>query len=426
MELSPGGNGWIKKHFALMQDEHFSLTIKSPRGFDKEEIIFGSLVSTGLIYGIPISFLGIDSSHTFKWTREEKLKVLLYEALLSVYQTHVGKEQLDLDEFVDTLFNFYNQLGIKKVRSVLKLVTGQSTYDKVESILQKRASIDKKFNNKLWINYQTNSLAFTDVILYHDFLASHLSGDALQLKRKKIITAIIKIIGACLHCSENVEIGSNEINIYKTYVASAGFIDQDNFLFEKGLYEPSALEEIEELDEVRTWIEKRYILETAILIMWSDQLIEDVELEFLLNLSTQLDLNKNDLESCLMFIETFVLENYEEIPFFSDDKAYARIYGDLNSRFVKLLSRNKDKLAQEIIESKDLVQLISKSTHTELNKDEKKRMRQQLLDIIKSIPALAIFLLPGGAVLLPIVLKIIPKLIPSAFRQNHIEEKKKE
>ena len=32
------------------------------------------------------------------------------------------------------------------------------------------------------------------------------------------------------------------------------------------------------------------------------------------------------------------------------------------------------------------------------------------------------FLLPGGALLLPIVLKIIPDLIPSAFRDNELDE----
>ena len=44
------------------------------------------------------------------------------------------------------------------------------------------------------------------------------------------------------------------------------------------------------------------------------------------------------------------------------------------------------------------------------------------MDIVKSMPALAIFLLPGGALLLPIVLKIIPNLVPSAFKDNELEE----
>jgi hypothetical protein len=36
--------------------------------------------------------------------------------------------------------------------------------------------------------------------------------------------------------------------------------------------------------------------------MWSDQSIEDKELEFLLQLSLQLGLSQQDLENCLMFI----------------------------------------------------------------------------------------------------------------------------
>jgi hypothetical protein len=39
------------------------------------------------------------------------------------------------------------------------------------------------------------------------------------------------------------------------------------------------------------------------------------------------------------------------------------------------------------------------------------------------MPAIAIFLLPGGTILLPLVLKIIPTLVPSAFRDNEIPTK---
>ena len=51
-----------------------------------------------------------------------------------------------------------------------------------------------------------------------------------------------------------------------------------------------------------------------------------------------------------------------------------------------------------------------------------KQMQEQMMDIIKSIPSLAIFMLPGGAILLPIFIKFIPKLLPSAFDENRIEE----
>ena len=70
-----------------------------------------------------------------------------------------------------------------------------------------------------------------------------------------------------------------------------------------------------------------------------------------------------------------------------------------------------------------MVQLIRKSTTTELSKEEKEAVKTQFKDLVKSMPSLAIFMLPGGAVLLPIVLKVIPDLIPSAFRDNEVEKK---
>lgn len=68
-----------------------------------------------------------------------------------------------------------------------------------------------------------------------------------------------------------------------------------------------------------------------------------------------------------------------------------------------------------------MVFLIKKSTVQELTKEEKEQVKTQFMDIVRSMPTLAIFMLPGGALLLPLVLKIIPDLIPSAFRNNDIE-----
>jgi hypothetical protein len=93
----------------------------------------------------------------------------------------------------------------------------------------------------------------------------------------------------------------------------------------------------------------------------------------------------------------------------------------VSKRWIKILGRNKDKLATELRQSKELVQLIRKSTKEELSKEEKERVKTQFMDIVKSMPALAIFLLPGGALLLPIVLKVIPTLVPSAFRDNETD-----
>ena len=87
-----------------------------------------------------------------------------------------------------------------------------------------------------------------------------------------------------------------------------------------------------------------------------------------------------------------------------------------------LLQRNKKRLNKELQQSKEAMSLIRKSTHTSLTDEEKDKIKEQLLDIFKAIPAFAIFMLPGGALLLPLVFKLIPDILPSAFREDIDEE----
>ena len=87
-----------------------------------------------------------------------------------------------------------------------------------------------------------------------------------------------------------------------------------------------------------------------------------------------------------------------------------------------LLDKNKQRFGQELKQGKEAISLIKKATHTNLSEEEKEKIKIQLLDICKTIPALAVFLLPGGALLLPLLIKLIPDILPSAFQED-FEEK---
>jgi len=85
----------------------------------------------------------------------------------------------------------------------------------------------------------------------------------------------------------------------------------------------------------------------------------------------------------------------------------------------EILKKNKKLLLIELEESKEAFSLIKKSTRTSLSEEEKEKVKSQLLDICKAVPAFAIFMLPGGALLLPLLIKIIPDILPSAFREDN-------
>ncbi|MBT4779668.1 MAG: LETM1 domain-containing protein [Polaribacter sp.] len=84
----------------------------------------------------------------------------------------------------------------------------------------------------------------------------------------------------------------------------------------------------------------------------------------------------------------------------------------------ELLNKNKTRFLKELEESREVVHLVQKSRKTALTEAEKTKVKEQLLDICKAIPSFAVFMLPGGALLLPLLIKLIPDILPSAFRED--------
>jgi hypothetical protein len=75
---------------------------------------------------------------------------------------------------------------------------------------------------------------------------------------------------------------------------------------------------------------------------------------------------------------------------------------------------------QEVRETGDLAVLLAKAARgVKLTGEERRRMRAQLIDVAKVIPALAIFAAPGGVLLLLGLSKVLPfNLLPSAFQDE--------
>ena len=86
-------------------------------------------------------------------------------------------------------------------------------------------------------------------------------------------------------------------------------------------------------------------------------------------------------------------------------------------RFSTAITQNLGALVTEIRETGELGTLLGKAAAGQrLSSEEKRKVRGQLVDLAKAVPALAIFAAPGGALLLPILVKLLPfNLLPSAW-----------
>jgi predicted DNA-binding protein YlxM (UPF0122 family) len=152
--------------------------------------------------------------------------------------------------------------------------------------------------------------------------------------------------------------------------------------------------------------------------LWSDGIIENNEAYFLHSLAETLSISDDFVNQSINSTNEFINKHKKDIPYFNYSNPVKHFYDQTTQSVVTLVSRNKSRLIKEIVQSKELMLLLAYSTRRDLDEKEKKKVKKQLLDICKTIPSLTIFLLPGGSLLLPILIKFIPTLLPSAFNEN--------
>ncbi len=77
----------------------------------------------------------------------------------------------------------------------------------------------------------------------------------------------------------------------------------------------------------------------------------------------------------------------------------------------RLILINKEAILMEVLSIKGLMQLLMKTQNTDAkwSREEKKEIKRHFKNITKIIPAVAIFSLPGGSFLLPILAEVIDR-----------------
>jgi hypothetical protein len=77
----------------------------------------------------------------------------------------------------------------------------------------------------------------------------------------------------------------------------------------------------------------------------------------------------------------------------------------------RLIIINKEAILMEVLSIRGLMQLLMKTRNTDekWTREEKKEIKRHLGNIAKIIPTLAIFFLPGGSFLLPLLAEALDR-----------------
>jgi LETM1-like protein len=105
-------------------------------------------------------------------------------------------------------------------------------------------------------------------------------------------------------------------------------------------------------------------------------------------------------------------EEWENLASEWDDVA-----DEMLDKVATVVTENLGAIVTELRQTGELGQLVAKAASGKtLSADEKRKVKSQLLDLAKAVPALAIFAAPGGMLLLPVLAKLLPfNVLPSAW-----------
>ena len=394
MQINPSINGWIEKYINQYANEisHYAT----------EEEFFVACQNSGLIYGYVVNYHLKSTIDDIKWDNEEKIKLGFLSTLIALYKSKKGEE--DIDGFIETIIQFYGQISKGKFSFMRMVLPDANSFQKLESIINERLQTNDNIVTKNFTHMVTNAMLFIDVLAFEFYLKNNtISLDFFKDLERKCLALIM--------LSLNVKIDKSEYDLMLLK------------MFENSLRysKVSKINETEIFELIfegnRTVLENLYLYEVAHMTLLSDGVVYDNEQIFLDDFSLKLNLNKTKQNTGYELVN-FIEKHKKELPFFNLNHPVKQFYNNTQDNIGKLVSRNKTRLVKELSESKELVKLLRKSTQHDLSFEEKKKVKKQLLDICKTIPSLTIFLLPGGGLLLPILIKFIPQLLPSAFNEN--------
>ena len=162
---------------------------------------------------------------------------------------------------------------------------------------------------------------------------------------------------------------------------------------------------------------RRFMITQVLLAALMDGRFEAGEVAFVERLARATGIDGAALARIEREVAAFYQDHSEALAALRLAEAPEGLPHALTTRLEAAVLDNLDRLMQEIRETRELGELLAKATAGgSLSAQEKVKVREQLIDLAKTIPALAIFAAPGGMLLLPIILKLLPfNLLPSSF-----------
>ena len=417
--FSPGKKNWIKKFFSLVEKGELSFEeVKLPQSEPFEEHFREIAEHTGILYGVPNQLI-FTQDYVGSATRNEKLQVLLFESLLYIDLLH-RKDPFNKAEFIERLQTFYHSTE-KIPRPWFTFIGKREASNQIEEVLSERIKVHSSYSNRnFWFNHLTNGFLYLDLILFHQSYSKNLAKDDFMYRQwvEAVITTIQGLKSAHPEASAFFD-----KTMFRNLLLSAELPDEITKQVKR--IEPEEKLYKNALNVIANEPMLAHFTFHFLVFLYHGYPSEAFNREsFLTQFGKTLGLNEEQITEVFWECRKSMSDHSSEFYHLVSESESKILTTHLTRKYNRILGRNKDRLVQELKESKELVYLIRQSALRELTPEEKEKVKTQSMDLMKSVPSIGIYLIPGGALWLPLVLKLLPDLLPSAFKENEVEEKK--
>ncbi len=416
--MNPSERGWLVNYINYRADHPINIASKNIE--DKNVLLYKTVQPTGLIYGHPVHSPSLRHPKERRWNSLGKMKVVLlesffYSALLKGQQLPKTKDEWKSFywENGQSIGSFYQQLNPTVVKKPFYYFSSPKAdpLKQAERALRKNLFLQSRWDY-FWASLFHHSLLFLDAYYFGEWRAGKFGNIKWHKDAMKIL--LLRVLAAAAHSNHIIE--REERNMFFSFLTSANLTPGQQRLAKEAFADGITLDEID-LRHADNWLLKKYVLELAILMIWSDQIVTHEERSFLNKLAAKLGFTETELDISLIAIESFVVENWKDVYFMQSKHSFDAISETMLTRLKLLVEDNKANIIQAVSTCEPLNNLLEKSNKQVLTADEKEVIRIQLINILRNIPAFDMIALPATFQKLPFLHKILPKEVklPASF-----------
>ena len=333
--INPSANGWIDKFFAENRENFIDFQGNTLSFYE-------DCRATGFIYGYVVRYQLQNQINTTKWSYDEVTKVGFLNTLFSMYS--IEKSNGTKEDFINSVYQFYKIIQPENLNFIKKLLPEGSYSSRLEKVIDDRIQTNNNTISKNFSHIITNALLFIDVLAFEHYLKNEtLPSDYL----KNVESDCIKIVSLALKTKQNKsKYDELLVKLFENSIRYTKFSTIDSIEFS----------DIKLLKYTEI-LEKLYLLDMAQMALWSDEKLEENEIDFLKNINADLGLEATILDKSSNDINFFINQYKAEIPFFIFSNPIKHFYVKANNNVTKQIIRDKDRLTKETKESVELMQL---------------------------------------------------------------------